>query len=97
MLYAKKKILFDRDNTRLFVVMKSLFGLKISVSLRLYFFTNERLSMTTRIKRNKDNFKGKMVCIGIDMHKLSQCRVSQIIVISTEGRYLSISSHLIAG
>jgi transposase len=27
--------------------------------------------MDTRIKRKQNNFKGKMVCIGIDMHKLS--------------------------
>lgn len=27
--------------------------------------------MDTSIKRNKINFKGKMVYIGIDMHKLS--------------------------
>ncbi len=27
--------------------------------------------MDTRIKRNQINVKGKMVCIGIDMHKLS--------------------------
>jgi hypothetical protein len=27
--------------------------------------------MDKRIKRNKINFKGKVVCIGIDIHKLS--------------------------
>jgi hypothetical protein len=27
--------------------------------------------MATRVKRNKINFKGKMVSIGIDMHKYS--------------------------
>jgi hypothetical protein len=33
--------------------------------------TKEELPMSTKVKRNKINIKGKMVSIGIDMHKRS--------------------------